>query len=125
MSAIRSSEAANLPAVETKLTPPDSLPTPTPIVVPSSCIALESASPSRVFVPSLIIDAVRLARPRLSAGSNCAEPPRKLSENDTSGRSCFSETMSSAPLASVVFVHAGTRRTGGLPAGGTALRSSG
>ncbi len=43
--------------------------------------------------------------------------------NDTRGRSCFSETMRSAPFERVDFVHAGTRRSGVLPGGGTFVRS--
>ena len=45
-------------------------------------------------------------------------------ENDTSGRSCFSDTISSAPLASVAFVQAGTCSSGALPGGGIFERSS-
>src|SRR5580692_1745974 len=42
---------------------------------------------------------------------------------DTSGRSCFSETMRSAPFASLDFVHAGTCNTGVFPGGGIFERS--
>src|SRR5437016_10219282 len=43
---------------------------------------------------------------------------------ETSGRSCSSETNSSAPFASVDFVHVGMWRTGGGPDGGCFVRSS-
>ena len=75
MSARMSSVGANLPVVETKPIEPDSLPIPTLTDVPSSCSAFDSASPSRVVVPSLSIDAVMLARPRWSAVSNWSAPP--------------------------------------------------
>ena len=84
--------------------------------MPSNCSAFDSASPSRVFVPSLIIEAVRLATPRLSAGSNWSAPPMNVRVSDTSGNSCFSDTMSSAPFASVDVVQTGTVSAGGLPA---------
>jgi len=70
MSARMSSVGANLSDVERKPIDPLSPPMDTETLVPSSCSAFDSASPSRVFVPSLIIEAVRPARPRLSAGSN-------------------------------------------------------
>jgi hypothetical protein len=44
--------------------------------------------------------------------------------NDTSGRSSFCETINSAPLASGVRVHVGTRNTGFGPGAGTFVRSS-
>ncbi|PYR58453.1 MAG: hypothetical protein DMF85_10650 [Acidobacteria bacterium] len=75
-------------------------------------------------MPSFSIDAVMLATPRLPADSNWSAPPTIVIVNDTSGRSCFSETMRSAPLSIVVFVHVGTRRTGSLPGGGIFERSS-
>ena len=61
---------SNLPVVETKLIEPLSPPTDVDTDVPSSCSAFERASPSRVFVPSLIIAAVMLASPVRSADSN-------------------------------------------------------
>ncbi len=70
MSATMSSVCANLSVVETKLIDPDSPATVVETDVPSSCSAFESASPSLLLVPSLIMAAVRLARPVLSAGSN-------------------------------------------------------
>ena len=53
-----SSVAANLAVVLTKLIDPLSPPTPTDTFVPSSWSAFDRSSPFRVFVPSLIIDAV-------------------------------------------------------------------
>ena len=70
MSARMSSVGANLLDVDRKPIEPLSLPMPTETFVPRSCSAFESASPSRVFVPSLIIDAVSPARPCRPAGSN-------------------------------------------------------
>ena len=76
------------------------------------------------LVPSLIIAAVTLASPVRSAASNWLAPPRNVMLNETSGKSCFSDTMKSAPLASVVFVQVGTRSSGVLPGTGTFVRSS-
>ena len=93
-------------------------------VVPSCCSAFDSASPSRVVVPSSIIAAAKPATPALARPvSNWSAPPMKVMQNDTSGRSCFSETMNSAPLASA-FVHAGTWSSGVGPGGGIFERSS-
>ena len=92
--------------------------------VPRSCRAFDSSSPVLVVVPSLSIAAVRLPTPRRSAGSNWSAPPRNVIVNDTSGRSSFSDTISSAPLPSGLRVHVGTRSTGCGPGAGTFVRSS-
>ena len=92
----------------------------------SPAAAARSKAPRRrgVVVPSLIIAAARLARPVRSAGSNWLDPPRNVMLKETSGRSCFSETMRSAPFASVAFVQVGTRSSGVFPGAGTSLRSN-
>ncbi len=54
--------------VLTKLIEPLSEPTPTDTFVPSNCSAFDRSSPVRVFVPSLIIEAVRPATPRRFGG---------------------------------------------------------
>ena len=87
---------------------PDSLPTLAKICVPSSCMASESWSAVFVVVPSLNICPANAATPSLSAGSKLVAPPMKSMFSAMSGRSCFSTTMSSAPFASLVFVHVGT-----------------
>ena len=93
MSARMSSVGANFAVVETNPMDAVSPRTLAATFVPSSCRALDSASPFLVAVPSLSIDAVRLPTPRRSAGSNWAAPPRKVMLNETSGRSVFSETI--------------------------------
>ena len=124
MSARMASVAGNFAAVERKLIEPLSLPTEAFTDVPSSCSAFDSDSASRVCVPSLSRAAVSDATACLPAGSNWSAPPRKVIEKEMSGRSCFSATMRSAPLASVLFVHAGTRSSGVFAGGGIFLRSS-
>jgi hypothetical protein len=124
MSARMSRVDVNLPLVATKLIDPLSLPIAVETFVPSNCSAFDSDSPSRVFVPSFSIDAVSAATPRRSGFSNWSAPPRIVIENDTSGRSCFSDRISSAPLVRVDRVQTGTRSTGGFPGGGIFVRSS-
>jgi hypothetical protein len=65
-----SSVSVNLLLVEMKLIAPLSLPIAVETFVPRSCSAFDRASPSRVLVPSLSIDAVSDATPRRSAFSN-------------------------------------------------------
>ena len=70
MSARMSSVAGNFAAVDAKLIEPLSPPTDAMTDVPSSCSAFDSASASRVFVPSLSSAAVSDADACLPAGSN-------------------------------------------------------
>src|SRR5436190_18734246 len=94
------------------------------IEVPSNCCAFDSASPSRVFVASLIIDAVRLASPRRDGDSIWLAPPWIVIRNATKGRSRFSDTIKSAPFVSVYRIHTGTCSTGGFAGGGILDRST-
>ena len=114
MSVRMSSVGANLAVVETKPIDPDSLPTPAFTDVPSSCSAFDSASPSRVVVPSLSIEAAMLAMPRRFAVSNWSAPPCTSRAKNTSGKSCFSETMSTAPLLNVALRPRGHAQFGRL-----------
>jgi hypothetical protein len=98
----------NFADVDTKPTVPLSPETFDVTDVPSNWSAFDSASPLRVFVPSLNSAAVSDATPCRPAGSNWSSPPRNVIENEISGRSCFSETISSAPLAKTLRLHAGT-----------------
>ncbi len=63
MSDRMSSDAGNFPVVDTKPMEPLSPATFALTDVPRSCSAFESASPSRVFVPSLRSAAVSAATP--------------------------------------------------------------
>src|SRR4029453_13808323 len=90
----------------------------TDTVVPRSCSAAASASPSLVLGPSLIIAAVISASPRLGTGSAWLYPPENVIVKDTRGRSCFSETTSSAPFARGDRAQAGTCSIGAGPGGG-------
>jgi hypothetical protein len=75
-------------------------------------------------VPSLNICAAMAPTPSLSGVSKLVEPPMKSMFSATSGRSCFSTTISSAPLASFVFDQVGMRIVGDFPTFGATLRSS-
>ena len=124
MSAASSSARGKRSLSAVKPMVPASVPTLALIDVPRSCWALENSSAVVVAVPSLSICAVNEASPSLSGVSYDVAPPTNDMANATRGRSFFTLTTRSAPLARRTLVHVGMRVTGAGAGTGGVSRSS-